>query len=133
MRKFRLTVPTARRARIGHWSGLLALLWLAGCQGDPAEMSFFTEGNCAQCGALIQEALAEQEGVASVDWSFETSLTTVAYYPDEIGEETMHQVLAAAGFRTGYYEPDTTARKQLPACCREPVERRLQQQLPTGH
>jgi copper chaperone CopZ len=110
-----------------------ALLLLAGCQGDPVEATFFTEGSCVQCRDLIISTLEAEEGVASARWDFESSLTTVAYYPGEVEPDSLQKALADAGFRTGFYEPNLDARAELPECCQKRIERRLKQRLPTGH
>jgi len=110
-----------------------APLLLVSCKGDPVEASFFTEGGCMECLTPILNALQVQKGVASVRWDYETSQTTVSYYPDEVDPEALQKALAEAGFRTEYFEPNPEARAALPACCQKPVERRLKQQLPTGH
>lgn len=112
---------------------LLSLL-LMSCT-EPQETLFFTEGNCEACGPLIERALEAVDGVKSATWDYGSSFTTVQYYPDEVSEETLQQALADAGFATGFYQPDTAARKALPACCQEPIDRKLQpaQPLPPGH
>lgn len=119
-----------------HFAILLlmpATLLLVSCKGDPVEASFFTEGGCMECLTPILDALQVQKGVASVRWDYETSQTTVSYYPDDVTPEDLQKALAEAGFRTEFFEPNLEARAKLPDCCQQPIERRLKQQLPTGH
>ncbi|GAB4411125.1 MAG: hypothetical protein OHK0039_16020 [Bacteroidia bacterium] len=102
---------------------LLPALWY-GCQSYTGAR-FFAEGNCPECGPLMTAVLEKLPGVRSAAWDYETSLCTVVYAPARVDADAMQQTLADGGFSTGYFDPDTLARHQLPACCREPVDRRL--------
>ncbi|MDX1908829.1 MAG: heavy-metal-associated domain-containing protein [Bacteroidia bacterium] len=107
---------------------------LAGC-GAPSTTVFFAEGNCAECQPLIEKALKELKGVHEAAWAFETSLVTVSYDSTRISLDDMEAHLASKGFATGYFEPDTAARRTLPACCQETINRALKSapSLPSGH
>ncbi len=120
------------RKLIGY---LLPIILTVGCSGPAEEVMFFTEGNCKECSTHISSALEDLSGVESANWNFETSLTTVMYHPERISEDDLQQALAKAGFKTGYFEPDSAARAALPECCREPITRKLKpgQALPPGH
>jgi copper chaperone CopZ len=112
----------------------LLILVLSSCS-EPAEALFFTEGNCQECGPLIEAALEEVAGVEDATWSYETSFTTIQYDPSAVNEDQLQQALAEAGFATGFYPPNEAAREALPACCRERIDRKLEpaRPLPQGH
>jgi periplasmic mercuric ion binding protein len=113
----------------------LLLSCLLGCQ-SPAETTFYVEGACEACQPLIEQAVQAVPGVEEAQWDYETSLLTVTYQPGEEGEEPLQQAIAQAGFETQFYPADGPARAQLPACCQQPIERRLKQNdphLPAGH
>ncbi|TAE58933.1 MAG: copper chaperone, partial [Bacteroidetes bacterium] len=90
---------------------LLPLLWLGACS-EPRKTAFFTEGNCAECKALIEAVLRDTKGVNEAVWDFETSMVDVIYDSLRTDEETIQKALAAAGFATGYFDADTAARKK---------------------
>ena len=103
---------------------LMSLLWT--CAGPQEQLSFFVEGNCEACGVIIEKTLKAEVGVASADWDFRSSFVEISYQPSKTSEEALQQVLSQAGFNTGYFEPDPEARASLPACCQEPITRKLQ-------
>ena len=114
---------------------LFSLLLLIGCGGPVEEVTFFTEGNCEECKALIEGAVEDLSGVKSVSWNFETSLTTIAYSSGRINEDAIQEAIANQGFETQYYPANEEARANLPECCRQAIERELKpgQALPPGH
>lgn len=104
---------------------LLFLLAFCSCKGPTKKYAFFTQGNCAECEAIIINSLKETTGIDSVGWDMDMGLTVVKFYPEKISPEAIQQQLASKGFRTQYYPEDTLAAKALPACCREAVDRKL--------
>ncbi|MFK7972046.1 MAG: cation transporter [Bacteroidia bacterium] len=101
------------------------MLLIVACGPGPKRASFFTQGNCPECEALIIEALEGQKGVDSVGWDFEMGLTVVKFHPDKVLPDQLQQHLAASGFSTQFYPADTLEAKKLPACCQEAVSRKL--------
>ena len=104
----------------------LALLLLGGCSGTE-QVTFFTEGNCPECEALIVAALEAAEGIQEVSWNMETSLTTVAYSPHKTDPERIQEIVAEAGFVTQLFPPNEEKRAALPECCRQQIDRKLRQ------
>ena len=110
----------------------LLLLGLIACQ-EPTRVSFFTQANCEECNGLIQAELKKLPGVDSVGWDFETSLTTVKYFPDKISEDQLQEALSKTGFETQFYPADDSAQALLPECCRQPIDRKLKRVEPIIH
>lgn len=107
---------------------LLLFLSLTACE-SPTNISFFTEGNCPECEGHIIEALTSQEGVREVSWDMESSKTTVSYYASEIDSDQIQEAIAAAGFVVQLFPPNEETRANLPACCRQQIDRKLKQEL----
>jgi len=115
---------------------LFSLLLLAtSCAGPKEEVSFFTEGNCEDCKALIEAAVKDMSGVESVSWDYETSLTTVIYSLNRTSENQLQEAIAEKGFETQFFPANEDARANLPECCRQKIDRTLKsgQSLPPGH
>ena len=106
------------------------LLLLSSC-ASTEQVSFFTEGNCPECEALIVASLASTEGVKTVRWDLESSQTTVVYHPGKTDPDQIQEAVAQAGFVTQLFPPDEAARAALPACCRQQIDRKLRQR--EGH
>ncbi|MEZ4685384.1 MAG: hypothetical protein R3B47_04775 [Bacteroidia bacterium] len=104
------------------------MLVFAACAGPVKKYAFFTQGNCPECEQHIVGALEKQAGIDSVGWDFEMGLTVVKFRPDRISPEAIQQLVANRGFRTQFYAEDTVAARDLPACCREAVSRKLKRQ-----
>jgi copper chaperone CopZ len=109
-----------------------ALLLFIGCQA-PQQISFFTEGNCMECEALITAALASTPGVKEAQWDMETSLTTVRYNPGKTDPDQIQEAVAEAGFVTQLFPPNEENRATLPACCRQQINRQLKQNQANPH
>lgn len=110
----------------------LALLLLGGCSSTE-QVSFFTEGNCLECEALIVATLEAAEGIQEVSWNMETSLTTVAYSPNKTDPERIQEIVAEAGFVTQLFPPNEEKRTTLPECCRQQIDRQLKQNQVNPH
>ena len=95
------------------------------CQGPREQARFFVEGNCLECKVLIERAALAQEGVASANWEEENSQLEVSYHSSKINLDRIQEAVAQAGFSTQYFPADPEARKQLPLCCQEIIQRKL--------
>ncbi|MCU4975847.1 heavy metal translocating P-type ATPase [Halobacteria archaeon AArc-m2/3/4] len=59
--------------------------------------------SCATCASTIEDAVADLEGVTSVDVNFATDEATLKYEPDEVGLDEIYGAIEDAG-----YDPDRT-------------------------
>lgn len=99
--------------------------------GDTQRATFYVEGNCSECKPLIEETLNDARGVDSAGWDFNSSTATVKFNDGRTNIDEIQQSLAAKGFETQFFPADASARKQLPACCQQPVSRQLKHIEPT--
>jgi len=113
---------------------LLLLTLLAAC-GPRQRARFFVQGNCPECGPLIEKTLRELPGVDSAGWSFAQSTAVVKYRANKVDMDKLQEALSKAGFETQFFPAEPAAQALLPACCREALSRRIElpQALPPGH
>lgn len=114
---------------------LLFLLSLLAACGSPQRTSFFVQGNCPECGPLIEKTLRELPGVDSAGWSYERSAAVVKFRGNKVDVDKLQEALSKAGFETQFFPAEPAAQALLPACCREALSRRIElpQALPPGH
>lgn len=53
---------------------------------------------CDHCKRAVTEALAELDGVESVDVDLEDGKATVSFHPDRVSEEKMKEAVEEAGY-----------------------------------
>ncbi len=53
---------------------------------------------CGSCQLLVEEALAELQGVTNADVSFRNGCVTVEYEPDTVSLATIKEVIEQQGF-----------------------------------
>ncbi|MEM6265176.1 MAG: heavy metal-associated domain-containing protein [Bacteroidota bacterium] len=114
---------------------ILLALTITSC-GEPKKNRFFVEGNCQECGPLIEKVLSSQPGVDSAGWNMKSSLVVVKFFPQETNPDQLQQALSKAGFNTQFYPGDEEAREALPICCQQRIDRSLERyepKLPAGH
>jgi copper chaperone CopZ len=108
---------------------VLGLFLLTSC-AESTKTRFYVEGNCMECKEIIEAKVNEIQGIDSVGWDFESSLLIVKYFASKVAPDMIQQHVAKAGFDTQFYPADTDARNQLPACCQEPINRKLKRYEP---
>ncbi len=101
--------------------------------GESTKTSFFVQGNCLDCKPIIESKIQELPGIDSVGWDFESSMLTVKYFASEIAPDMLQQELAKAGFDTQFYPAEAEARKALPSCCQQEIDRKLKRDEPAFH
>ena len=74
-------------------------------------------GNCIMCKRRIEASLFDANGVKSVDWNVHTKNMFVAYRPDKISKEEIHERVAIAGHDTEKSKAPDSVYTQLPFCC----------------
>ncbi len=73
-------------------------------------------GNCDMCKNRIEEA-AQIDGVVSAEWNMEDKILTIAYNPEKVDLDDIHQSIADAGHDTEKVRAKDETYKKLPACC----------------
>ena len=109
--------------------GAILLLILSAC-GNTQRTAFYVEGNCDACKSIIENTLDDARGVDSAGWDAASSIATVKYNDGRTTVDEIQQLLASKGFETQFFPADAAARKQLPACCQQPITRRLKEIAP---
>ncbi|MEO0470085.1 MAG: heavy-metal-associated domain-containing protein [Bacteroidota bacterium] len=104
---------------------ILSMLLLYSCESPEKTMSFFVEGNCETCQSYIQQSALEVAGVNTAQWQYDKSELTIHFNPDKTDAESVMLALSEAGFNSQFFDADPAARKSLPACCQEAIDRAL--------
>ncbi|MDP5168601.1 MAG: heavy-metal-associated domain-containing protein [Bacteroidia bacterium] len=99
---------------------ILTILVLGSCSA-PKEASFFVQGSCQACAALIEEAVEEVSGADYIAWDTLTSQVIVEFRGEWNLLDTIQASVANAGFETQFYPANEAARGNLPACCTKTV------------
>lgn len=106
--------------------GILSLLALMACGGAQTEGRFFVEGACEACKTIIESSLANTKGIAASQWDTKTSILSVSYDVNQLSEDDIQLILSDAGFNTQFFDANAEARAQLPACCRQLIDKKLE-------
>ncbi|MFK7923993.1 MAG: hypothetical protein AB8H47_18690, partial [Bacteroidia bacterium] len=64
--------------------------------------------------------------IAAAKWDSKTSVLSVSYDINRLSEDDIQQKISEAGFNTQFYDANPEVRAQLPACCRESIDKRLE-------
>jgi hypothetical protein len=97
---------------------------------EPETEDFFVEGNCGACAPIIEAAALEVSGVKSARWDSASSMLSVTFRPGRADLDAIQVAVAGKGFATQFYPADSSARRNLPACCQEVIDHRLQPATP---
>ena len=81
------------------------------------EDSIKVYGNCVMCKRRIEKSLVEQKGVKMVDWNVSTKNLFIAYRPDKISEQQIHESIAKVGHDTEAIKAQDSVYTHLPFCC----------------
>ncbi|WNJ18507.1 heavy-metal-associated domain-containing protein [Pontibacter sp. G13] len=114
-------------------SFLFAMILLITSCGPEETTRFFVEGSCEECKALIEQALNNTEGVVSAEWNLERSQATVTFRANAVSADQVQQAVSDLGFNTEFFDGNPNNRGNLPACCTQPIQRKLKEDLPAGH
>lgn len=85
-------------------------------QKGVVEDSIFVSGNCEMCKVRIEKSL-DKPGVKMAVWNQETKNLFIAYKPNKISEEEIHEAIAAVGHDTKEKKAADTVYAELPFCC----------------
>ena len=78
---------------------------------------------CDQCKEKIENYLAHQYGITSVNVNVKKKTTTVTWITDRTNIEIIKTAIANAGYDADDVTADETAYKRLPKCCKKPEEK----------
>ncbi|MEM7659099.1 MAG: heavy-metal-associated domain-containing protein [Bacteroidota bacterium] len=108
------------------------LLGLSAC-GRTVETNFYVEGACEACQEIIEQRLLELPAVSLAEWSFASSQVRVIFNASEIDPDKLQAYVSEAGFQTTFFDANPAARSQLPSCCQEVLQRKLEQPQADPH
>jgi len=75
-------------------------------------------GNCYLCKLRIEEAVNKLDGIDSVDWSYDTKITTVTYDDGVTDAYMMMHAISAVGHDTEWFPaPDSAYNTLVGTCC----------------
>ena len=75
-------------------------------------------GNCYLCQLRIEEAVNNLDGIESVNWSYDTKITTVTYDDGVTDAYEMMHAISAVGHDTEWYPaPDSAYYTLVGTCC----------------
>lgn len=80
------------------------------------EDSITVYGNCAECKERIEASL-DLSGIKYANWNIKTKKLFVAYKPDKISEEEIHQAVAKVGHDTDKIKAEDSVYVNLSFCC----------------
>ncbi len=96
----------------------VALLLMSNSSVKKKKATFTVYGICQMCETIIEDTLAETEGVIWADWELETKLLTVKYAPSVISLVEIKQKLASAGYDSDDVRATDEGYEALHACCK---------------
>ena len=73
-------------------------------------------GNCGMCKARIETAL-DHKGIKQAKWDPKTKNLNVAYAPNKISEQEIHDLIASVGHDTDKAKAKDEVYAKLPFCC----------------
>ena len=78
---------------------------------------------CDMCKEKIENYLAHQYGITSVNVNVKKKITTVTWITDRTNIEIIKAAIATAGYDADDVTADEIAYKKLPACCKKTEEK----------
>ena len=79
-------------------------------------VKFMVSGNCEQCQARIEKALAI-DGVGKANWDVDSKIMTVVYDSVKVKDTDLHHAIAVAGHDTEREKAADKDYAALPECC----------------
>src|SRR5581483_4495374 len=86
-----------------------------GAVSNAKTIKFMVYGNCEQCQARIEKALAI-EGVAKANWDVDTKILTLVYDSVKLKEADLHHAITTVGHDTEKEKATDKAYTDLPEC-----------------
>lgn len=101
-------------------------------QKGVVEDSIFVSGNCEMCKVRIEKSL-DKKGVKLAVWNQETKNLFIAYKPNKISEEEIHEAIASVGHDTKKKKAADAVYAELPFCCLHRDQSCAGEEVKEGH
>ena len=103
---------------------IMSLLVMVGCKGDLAKAEInIPTAQCGMCAMTIEEALTKVDGVKKAYVDMDVLKVTVAYDVEIANITTIESVISNAGYQANEISANAEVYKNLPVCCKLPVDR----------
>ena len=103
---------------------IMSLLVMVGCKGDLAKAEInIPTAQCGMCAMTIEEALIKVDGVEKAYVDMDALKVTVAYDVEIANITTIESVISNAGYQANEISANAEVYKNLPGCCKLPVDR----------
>ena len=103
---------------------IMSLLVMVGCKGDLAKAEInIPTAQCGMCAMTIEEALTKVDGVKKAYVDMDALKVTVAYDVEIANITTIESVISNAGYQANEISANAEVYKNLPVCCKLPVDR----------
>ena len=102
--------------------GIVTASWAQQKVNDKAEIKT-PEAQCDKCKEKIENYLAHQYGITSVNVNIKKKTTTVTWITDRTNIEEIKTAIANAGFDADDVTAEETTYKRLPPCCKKSGEK----------
>ena len=102
----------------------MSLLVMVGCKGELAKAEInIPTAQCGMCAMTIEEALTKVDGVKKAYVDMDALKVTVAYDVEIANITTIESVISNAGYQANEISANAEVYKNLPGCCKLPVDR----------
>ena len=102
----------------GLFSGLMLLISIYGfAQSRTEKATFKVYGECEMCKQNIEKA-ASVQGVSAAIWNMDSKVLRIKFSPEVISRDSIHMLIAHAGYDTELYRAEDTIYSSLPKCCK---------------
>ncbi|MFN8308880.1 MAG: heavy-metal-associated domain-containing protein [Chitinophagales bacterium] len=85
-------------------------------QSTMQKAGFKVQGNCEMCKSKIEAAL-KVNGIEAAQWNPDSKILKVKFDSAVISLDSIHHLVANAGYDTDTYKADEAAYKNLANCC----------------
>ena len=97
---------------------------MVGCKGELAKAEInIPTAQCGMCAMTIEEALTKVDGVKKAYVDMDVLKVTVAYDVEIANITTIESVISNAGYQANEISANAEVYKNLPVCCKLPVDR----------
>ena len=103
---------------------IMSLLVMVGCKGELAKAEInIPTAQCGMCAMTIEKALTKIAGVKKAYVDMDALKVTVAYDVEIANITSIESAISNAGYQANEISANTEVYKNLPGCCKLPVDR----------
>jgi len=103
---------------------ITSLLLIVSCKGDLAKAEInIPTAQCGMCAMAIEDALTKVDGVKKADVDMDALRVTVAYDIEIVNITSIESAISNAGYQANKISANAEVYKNLPGCCKLPVDR----------